>query len=752
MASKRPRLRRLGTVVTAVATAIAIVLVVRYVDFGKLLPTLQQLRPATIAVVTGFLLVNLVFAFFRFEWTLAAFGAPISWRAYAHAFALGTLAGQFLFNVIGQSLTRAMILRSAGVPMSLTVVATYIERVASLGVLGLAAGVAALVLFGSVGFDLHTGGAYFLSLGIGMSITLGISGVRAAATVLTREHVSRIAVTSARLLPAVAANIAVFAAMFGAYFVLILDFAPGVDWSKLAAAIVLIMFAAGIPISWAGWGLREFGAVYALSAIGVPSEAAVIVAVTIGALSMLTTLVAGAAALVDGWRRPLPQTPPAEPVSGNLPATDLMLFWSIGILVACLIYFQLLVPTPSDDITLNVADPLAMTSVFFAIYLALKGNFLALYSRRIFYGIGAVIAVLLIGTAVAWFHLGLTQWALLNRLLGFVFLVGYACVGGLVASVAGERGRVVVANTFTTAALLICAIEIAAYLIHLYVVALPVDFFGHGFKSLGQLEGYAQNANAFAFQLLMAMCVLIAFGQRGPGALPISWSTLGIAALLAVIVIGQSRAGILCGLMGIVMAAVFRYSPFRFSIGRKKLALLLSGLAVVIAILIIAAIEFHLSLQGVLEFWNARFRVNANASDALRWQTMIAGLQQWLHYPVFGRGLGSFLLEQQLTEKSVPLVIHSDPIWFLAEMGIVGFVGYAICIGSFASWAMTGGVLDNRKLGVLIAVMLFTLMGFVHDIFFQRTFWFAIGLMLPNVVSKEGIAAGRGDNGAAGFG
>jgi O-antigen ligase len=748
MASKGPRRYRLGTVVTAGATAAALILVVHYVDFDKILPTLQRLRPTTIAIVTAFMLVNLVFAFFRFERTLAAFGATISWRAAAHAFALGTLAGQFLFNVIGQSLTRAMVLRSAGVPMSLTVVATYIERLAALGVLGLAAVVAALILFGSVGFELHTGGAYFLSLGVGMTIVLGIAGVRAAAAVLTREHVSQIAVTTGRLLPALALNILVFAAMFGAYFVLALDFAPGVNWSKLAAAIVLVMFAAGIPISWAGWGLREFGAVYVLSAIGVSSEAAVIIAVTIGALGLLVTLFVGAAAMFDGWRRPIAEVPAAEFDRGNLPAMDTMLFLCIGILTACLIYFQLHVPTRSDIVAVNVADPLAMTTLFFAIYLVWKGKFLELFPRQVLYGIGAIALVFLSGAVIASMHLGLTQWALLNRLLGFAILVGYACVGGMVMSVAGERGRVVLANTFVNAALLICAVEIVAYLIHLYVTPLPLDFFGLGFKGLGQLEGYAQNANAFAFQLLMAMSVLIAVGQNGSRPRVISWPALGVLALLVVIVVGRSRAGILCGFVGASMAVVLHYWPFRAWVDRKKTASILLGTALIAAIAVIATIEWHSSIESVLEAWSARFRINVSASDALRWQTVSAGLEQWLRFPVFGQGLGSFILERRLS--GIPLlVIHSDPIWFLAEMGIVGFAGYAFFMASLARWAFTGGTPNGRKRGVLIAVTLLALMGLVHDIFFQRTFWFAIGLMLPAVVAgKSEVPSDRHGNGS----
>jgi len=173
-------MHRLAVAATAVATGAAIVVVLLSVDFGKILPALWQLRPTTLALVVLCMIVNSLLAFVRFDGVLKAFGARIGWRATARAFAFGTLAGQFLLNIIGQSLTRAMILRSAGVPMGLTVVATYVERLIGLGILGVAAIVSAFALFGSIGFELREGGAYFLSLGIGLAATLGIAGVRAA--------------------------------------------------------------------------------------------------------------------------------------------------------------------------------------------------------------------------------------------------------------------------------------------------------------------------------------------------------------------------------------------------------------------------------------------------------------------------------------------------------------------------------------------------------------------------------------------
>src|SRR5262249_60732486 len=101
---------------------------------------------------------------------------------------------------------------------------------------------------------------------------------------------------------------------------------------------------------------------------GVPSEAAVIVPVLVGAISMVMLLAAGGAVAMDAWLRPslpLKSLSTKEISAGTLAPSDPFFFIVLGILTACLIFFQLRVPSGNSDITVNAAGPLAMTAVFF---------------------------------------------------------------------------------------------------------------------------------------------------------------------------------------------------------------------------------------------------------------------------------------------------------------------------------------------------------------------------------------------------
>jgi hypothetical protein len=721
---------RLQSIVTGIATALAVALVAVSIDFARLAASLHALRPAPIAFAVVLLAANFLLAFFRFTTTLGALGVTLQRRSAAYAFALGNLASQFLLNIIGQSLTRAMVLQGSGVPLTATVAATYLERLLAIATVGVGAVVSALALFGSFGFEAHEGGAYFASIAIATVAVLAVAGLPGLKAAIGSAQIRAMLRTSVRLGPALAISVAAHLAMFGAYFVLVREFAPAIALARLAPAIVIVMFAAGLPVSWAGWGLREFGALYALGAVGVPSEAAVVVAVLVGAVSLLIALAAGGAVAVDAWLRPAARRAAKPSVPGGmaraLAPSDPILVWMIGILTACLIYLQLRVPSGPGELTVNAADPIAITALFFAAVFAWTDRFLPLYPRFVLRSAGVLAAALVLGLVVAWLGPGLSAWALLNRMLGFLFLLGYAAVPGLVVLVAGERGRAILARAFVIAALAICAVQVLAYAVDVFVVPLPPDFFGYLFAKSGQLEGYAQNSNAFAFQLLMAFAVLVGMRVKPSQRIAPSW-LVSAGILLLTLALARSRAGIVCALAVVAVLLVPRWAPARRLVTPRVLAVALAGGAVLAAL----SIAFWSPIdRSLVEPLIHAVRPHATESDALRWQSTALGLEAWLRHPIFGGGLGTFLLERE-TAGLPPVVIHSVPIWFLAEMGVVGLAAYAVFIAALAA----AGVAalrrnDAHAHGLLIAVAAFVLIGLVHDIFYQRTFWFACGLLL----------------------
>jgi Lysylphosphatidylglycerol synthase TM region/O-Antigen ligase len=737
--------RRAWVPLLSVVVTIACIAGVLYaVDVSRIVTALGRLKPVPVLMAGLLMTANLALAYVRFEWTLRALGAPpIPRRTLVFAFTMGNLASQFLLNVIGQSFTRAALLRNAGVPVGIAVTATYLERLAAAVTLGLAAVVAAIILFGAIHIDLQQGGGYFLNVAIGLPTVVLVAGGWALFQLTTREGLTAATRLGIRLVPTVLLGVTVHATSFAAFLVLILDFAGHVNPALLAAAIVIVMFVTSIPISFAGWGLREFSAAYALGAIGVASEAAVVMAATVGALALIVSLAAsGIATVLISRGAPAPARL-AEAPAGRIQQADIALILPIGILTACLIFFQLRLPVGySRGLTVNAADVLALTSFCLAVYFAWTHRFLDHIPRVIRWGLSIIAAVLVFGAVVAWFRFGGTNWGVVNRLLGFPILLGFVAAAGLVVVVARERGRNLIATTFVLSLLTIIATQLVAILIDTFVVALPP-----GFPTLrvGLLEspfdGFAQDRNAFTFQMLMAFAVLVAYRGIATGRAR-TWSTLAMVAIAVMIVMTRSRSGVLC----LVGAACVAVAMERLD-ARGLVRLALFGLAALVAIALMLAV-----LPGPGDWIADRLRssmIYHDDSEEERWGTIWDGIVLWLKYPILGGGLGAYVA-QRLAAGINPQVIHNVPVWFLAEFGLVGLAAYLALIASILAWCLSQ--LDrfstrHRAKAILFAVTVFVLMGLTHDIFYQRAFWFMLGLFVTDqVVRARAEASGDATN------
>ena len=87
----------------------------------------------------------------------------------------------------------------------------------------------------------------------------------------------------------------------GAYVMLAHNLSPDTTIQNLIAASLVVMFAASLPISFSGWGLREISAVFVLGTVGIAAAVALTISIAIGALALIAVIfVAGAAVVLTG--------------------------------------------------------------------------------------------------------------------------------------------------------------------------------------------------------------------------------------------------------------------------------------------------------------------------------------------------------------------------------------------------------------------------------------------------------------------
>lgn len=727
------------------ASAIFIVVLLHSYGIESVLDEIRNLsaQGALLALLAVF--GSFVMAFARFRVVVALFGFTPPASAMARAFAIGQFSNQFLANIFGQSIGRAALLHQSGVPFSATVFATWAERALALFILLVFSTAGAALFIGNFGLSIKNGGAYLVSVvfgcGVALIIAFAIAVWRFGTGVLGAWPRQRVALA----LLAALLTAATHGMMLLAYMVCLSSL--GIDpWrTDVAAALLIVIMVSSLPISFAGWGLRELSAAHALALVGIAAPIGIAVGVMIGIVSLIAMAVMAlllAVAAVRGLAKPREAAASPLTLAGTLD-WDSVLLWICSLLIAALVFFHIHVPLSGGIINVNPADAVALTALCIALlslFVHRSPGFIA--KNWMWPGVGALMALIAFGLVVAYANHGGSQWALLNRGIGWFVILGYVVAGAAAGQVAGERGRETILLAFAALGLALFAYQLAALGLGM-VIDLPSPIVTF------PLEGFAANSNAFALQIIFVLIANIVLVLADPKR---KWLlTTAIALSWFVIFFTWSRTGwilylLLIGATVVVLSQMTRIRTF----------LLCAFLTSIVGMMYMVSAHAYLpSAAQKLPSTHVAKRIAKETemvlqkprSDAERWQTIEDGLTHWRSSPIVGVGLGGHMASK-VTEGEKPIVIHSTPIWILAEFGILGLVVVIIVGWRWIRYA-TGLLVDTAvrpyAIGFLALLCVMAVGGLVHDLAYQRIFWFLAALMSSTVPSQERTHMVHGD-------
>ena len=678
-----PDLRGLPRAVGIVISLAAIGVLVWTFDLGAVLRTAIVIPPAVLLLSVLALFAGLVLSSIRYQRILEGLGLRIPLRLAFHANLAGIIGGLVFFQLLGQTLARSAVLSRCGVGGPSVLVANVYERVTAFVPLFIMAVGSALYLFGSISFDRVGGVPGLIKLMLALllvALALALFGCRRLFTLGLRRVMQGNNALGAIRISGI--SVVLHASTVVAFTTLTRALAPDVPITDLVAASFIVMFAASVPISFAGWGVREISAVYAYGMLGIGADKALAVSILIGLMSLLLVSVLGALSLMAPphaqWQKIHRQRDSALRRSLQI---ERSVSWFVPILAAALVFFQVHLPIGESLVNVNLADPVAIGGgfIFLARYLSLDERARAWQVS----GLEAMLLAMTIAVTFAllngWARFGLSDWALYNRFFGWFVLLGYFGTGALIVGAGGGAGRSVLLRSVLAAAVAITVLDFG--ILAGGSVGLPLTLF------LPQLNfaGMAQNVNAYAVQITVAIAIFCALQGRHKGVQAGSWtSILVLAILIQGIVNSGSRSGLLVGSIVLLVALALR------SIALKMVLL---ATAIAVAILATPTVLHALSQHSILQLPHSLLQLPAAANglgnmlrpsaDAERWFTIWRGLQLWIEHPVLGSGLGAFVTAVQ-AERGQFLVIHNSPIWLLAEVGLVGFLIFALAFAAVA--------------------------------------------------------------------
>jgi len=727
--------------ILAAVSIVALIAVLLAVGLDSALSGLAAVRMSDVAIILALLGANFVLVSVRLLVLLRQFGWPVGWRVAFRATAAGQAAGLFLFQIVGQLVGRQAVLQRSGISPAATTATTVLERIVLLMVAAGFGSLGALHVFGSAALAEILGGIPWLEVTAGGSAALALV-LRRTAGPAERHFLSRLfrrgqiggtlmiaGLTAAGQLLVIASLVVGLRAS-----------APEVDALSLLAAAAVVSFAAGMPISINGWGVRELAAVHVFGRFGVPPGEALAISIAVGLCATLVVVLAALplvwaphAARARGFAAPIAGA--ARDAAGlDDAAFTRAVVWLLTLGIAVLVFYQVPISLLGSVTTVNLADPLALVALaLFCLHVLSAGNLPAWRSRALNLWLLLAALAMVAAFAIGASRFGITAWALGNRLTGLLLLAGYLSAGALAVAVGGTRAQRQLVH-----ALLLAAATVTVVHLMMRTGAMV------GLVDLAQIpwnfEAYSGNRNAYAFQMVAVVAAAAVWSPVSARAKRAAGLILPMALALLGLRLSQSRAGL-------ITAAVL--TLLSLAAGQVHRRSLLTAIALVV--IMVGAVDLpSADLAAAAGLRTALPSAVQIASDTERWVSLTSGLAMWLDHPLFGAGLGAFV-QGHLSRTGTLLVIHNSLVWLLAEFGVVGtlpWVGLFLA-AALAAWrgvTRTPSRWPAATLGVLLA---FALASLVHDLLYQRLLWLLLGtfLAVPDAARRV-LGAPTGDDGA----
>jgi len=734
LSSRRPILSA-PVLIQATFTIVFMIFVVMWYQPEQIVLHLGNIQTSNFLLALILLIANQLLSSVRFHLLLRDVGVRQTLAASHHINIMSVLGGVVLFNFFGQSLTRSTFLKQVDQSTAMAFILTGLERVIALGFLLILASVSALVLFGGLRVEFGSFGELVLLVLNLTVVTLTVTwfGIRRQRRLL--RDVS-LRVLMGPLLRASAVTLAMHAAMLGAYTLLSATVAPSAPVQDLIALSAIVMLAASMPISFAGWGVRELTAAYAFGTVGLDSGAGLTMAVAVGFLSLVALSANLVGALLVKHSRDtttFAMTPDRRIV---IPFTK-VLCWTVPLAAAMFVVFQVRLPTGTGFMTVNLADPIviigALTLAALAHTAGLRGDIWRVPGLNNSLGVATI--ALSLAFLHGWVAFGVTDWALYNRLLGWLILICYLLTGALVTVVIGRIGLTALLRTYLMACCTVVMIELC---IRLWGHSLSLDFLKWGYQSFYGMVG---NPNAFGFQLVLALAIGLPAGSLWGGRHGPTIKSVVFGIILAGIWFAGSRASVIA--LGCLVALLFWVKLERSNVRHMMAALIVAAGIVAVTYAIINVVkplnsERHL-LPGNFDNVGSLTYVQPD-----RARSIAGGLEMFKSHPLLGAGLGAFM-HSEVEATGMPLVIHSSYLWLLAEMGILGFLAFMLMPVSVlkALWLTKTWKGDWMFTAALGCLVVFAVMSLVHDMLYQRAFWLLAGATLALPKSLREIRGQR---------
>ena len=261
--------------------------------YKKLIDDFAQFPIWVVMLVLTLFAANLSVVSYRLGRLLRYFGVNVSYSRSLQASLQGYFASLFFISLFGQVAGRYAALRQYGAPPVFIASLTAVEKAVLFMVSGGLALWGAAWLLDSSEVAIFLGKVSFTQIIIAVMLSVFASLWYGKASIEVKLfNVMRSQKSIGHIFEVFAITLVAQLLVVSAFVVGTMGLSPEIDIVDLIAAAAITSFAASLPISVNGWGVREVAAIYAFGYVGVPASSALAISILVGLCSTAVVLAA----------------------------------------------------------------------------------------------------------------------------------------------------------------------------------------------------------------------------------------------------------------------------------------------------------------------------------------------------------------------------------------------------------------------------------------------------------------------------
>lgn len=337
------------------------------------------------------------------------------------------------------------------------------------------------------------------------------------------------------------------------------------------------------------------------------------------------------------------------------------------------------------------------------------------------YNVWAIIlvftSVLILGAACHWFYFGTVNFWGIKKIIGWCICVGYFLVG---ISLYEKREDVVHALIITSWIMgAICLIAASFTLTRPFII----------YSGYPRFQGFMGNPNAYGIFFTFMLILQISFNST----LPYTKNTKAIGmSILALNLLGSNSRTALATFL-------FIYSVYALQYGflKKFISWVLASCIFFFSSMLIIGKSpfikghFH-SIFYFFDGFRGLIEEGLYYSILERSKSFFALIPILFEHPITGIGLGGAMTLHHGQEQ---YTIHNTALWFLIEMGVIGFTAFA-----WFAYKLTTALRTSQD--VYIKALIFPIISFgiaslANELFYQRYFWLFVGMIMCDWIKRS---------------